>query len=833
MKSAKAVVALGVVVGLAPAAHAQVCTESSPGVAQVTTGGARVRIHVGAGSIPRVNGASCGFAAGAIDVVGAVGDDTVILSYVPPAMAVSLDLGAGANTVSVYASDADDRIFGVGDQLDRDDDGIFDLDLGANAAVLKIYARGGNDLVDCTAFARGVIVYGGDGDDALVGGAFADRLDGGNGDDYAAGNDGNDRFMTAATFDGNDRFDGGAGSDRVAYTTRTTPVVAAPAGAGVGSEDEIADDVETITGGSGNDAVDFRTAVLAHTLRGGPGDDAIHGGAGRDRLYGEAGRDYVVGGAGRDPILDGGDGDDTMGLSADGFAETVQCGAGTDQYLGNFEDSFPGCEQSVAFGAPKTVAVGNAHSCAIASGQVTCWGYGGDGALGAGSTANHGTAAGHMGAATPRPDLGTLGSGSAPVALTAGWVHTCALLDGGLDDGQVKCWGDNSQGQLGLGDTATRGDGPGEMGAALPSVDLGPGRSAVAISSGGLHTCAILDDGSLKCWGWNVWGQLGLGDTANRGDGPGEMGAALPAIALGAGRSVIAVDAGYDFTCVILDDGTVKCWGIGGFGRLGQGDETTRGDEPGEMGDALPAVALGTGRFAAEVVTGRLSACALLDDGTVKCWGYGGSGQLGQGDTAVRGDEPGEMGDALPAVPLGRTVVTIAAGLDRNCAVLDDNTATCWGWNDSGALGQGDLADRGDEPGELATMPPIALGVGARVRALATGDGYHTCALLDAPGLKCWGWNALGQLGLGDTVDRGDDPGEMGDALPMLSLGGNVTLAYEGLDDDDDPNDPNDPNAPNADDELGGCATSRGSGTPALPLGLALAFVLLRRRRVA
>jgi hypothetical protein len=100
--------------------------------------------------------------------------------------------------------------------------------------------------------------------------------------------------------------------------------------------------------------------------------------------------------------------------------------------------------------------------------------------------------------------------------LTAGQQHTCARLD----DGSVKCWGSNVNGQLGLGDTQQRGDGPGELGATLPAVDLGPGRTALQLTAGYNHTCARLDDGSVKCWGLNDVGQLGLGDTQSRGSGP-------------------------------------------------------------------------------------------------------------------------------------------------------------------------------------------------------------------------------------------------------------------------------------------------------------------------
>jgi alpha-tubulin suppressor-like RCC1 family protein len=130
------------------------------------------------------------------------------------------------------------------------------------------------------------------------------------------------------------------------------------------------------------------------------------------------------------------------------------------------------------------------------------------------------------------------------------------------------------------------------MSATLPAVDLGPGRTALQLTAGDAHTCARLDDGSVKCWGFNIIGPLGLGDTQPRGDGPGEMGAALPAVDLGPGRTALQLTAGNAQTCARLDDGSVKCWGWNGSGQLGLGDTQTRGDGPGEMGAALPAVQL-------------------------------------------------------------------------------------------------------------------------------------------------------------------------------------------------------------------------------------------------
>jgi alpha-tubulin suppressor-like RCC1 family protein len=360
-----------------------------------------------------------------------------------------------------------------------------------------------------------------------------------------------------------------------------------------------------------------------------------------------------------------------------------------------------------------------------------------------------------------------LGPGRTALQLTAGYNHTCARLD----DGSVKCWGLNDVGQLGLGDTQSRGDGPGEMGATLPALNLGAGRTALQLAAGSFHTCARLDDGSVKCWGRNNLGQLGLGDTQDRGGGPGQMGATLPAVNLGSGRTALQLTAGDSHTCAQLDDSSVKCWGYNFSGELGLGDTQNRGDGPGEMGATLPAVNLGPGRTALQLTAGSHT-CARLDDGSVKCWGFNGGGQLGLGDTQSRGDGPGEMGATLPAVNLGpgRTALQLTAGLAHTCARLDDGSLKCWGANFVGQLGLGDGQSRGDGPGKLgASLPPVDLGLGRTALQLTAGGG-HTCARLDDGSVKCWGANGNGQLGLGDTQSRGDGPAEMGAALPAVQL---------------------------------------------------------------
>ena len=165
------------------------------------------------------------------------------------------------------------------------------------------------------------------------------------------------------------------------------------------------------------------------------------------------------------------------------------------------------------------------------------------------------------------------------------------------------------------------------------------------------HACAILDNGTVKCWGDNGAGQLGQGDVVQRGVDEDQMGNDLEPVDLGTGRKAKAIAMGDAFSCALLDNGTVKCWGYGGNGALGYGDVNFRGDNEDEMGDYLPAIAVGGSRRAVAISGGGAHTCALLDDGSLRCWGYGAEGALGQGDTETRGDGPGEMGSALKPVP--------------------------------------------------------------------------------------------------------------------------------------------------------------------------------------
>jgi len=363
-----------------------------------------------------------------------------------------------------------------------------------------------------------------------------------------------------------------------------------------------------------------------------------------------------------------------------------------------------------------------------------------------------------------------------PIAVITGGHHTCAILDGG----SVKCWGLNANGELGYGDTTSRGDNASEMGDNLTTVDLGTGRTALALTSGRDHTCALLDNHTVKCWGLNEIGELGYGDTVNRGDDASEMGDNLPTVDLGTGRTAKAINAGMWHTCAILDNDTVKCWGKNDHGELGLGDASHRGDNASEMGDNLSTVDLGSGRTAKALSSAGVHTCVLLDNDSIKCWGYSGNGDLGLGDTNNRGDNASEMGDSLPAVDLGigRTAKAVSSGGGGTCAILDNDTVKCWGYSAIGQLGYGDTNNRGDAGGEMGdNLPAVDLGTGRTASAIWYGD-LHVCALLDNGSVKCWGWNSAGQLGLGDTDNRGDGLAEMGDNLGNVPLGtGRTALA--------------------------------------------------------
>ena len=340
---------------------------------------------------------------------------------------------------------------------------------------------------------------------------------------------------------------------------------------------------------------------------------------------------------------------------------------------------------------------------------------------------------------------------AAAARLDVGRNHSCAVLAGD----RVRCWGYGAEGQLGYANTATIGDdeAPGSVG----PVQLGTGRTATAISAGGFHTCALLDDGSVRCWGYGRNGRLGYANLDNVGDD--ESPGSVEPVDLGRGRTATAISAGFGHTCALLDNGSVRCWGYGENGALGYADTADIGDDE-SPGSAGP-VDLGQGRTATAISAGNDFTCAVLDDGSVRCWGLGLDGRLGYGNTLRVGDDetPGSVGpvDVGPE----RTAAAISAGAHGTCALLDDATVRCWGEGREGALGYGDGKYVGDNETPGAVGP---VDIGAERTATAITAGRHTCAVLDIAAVRCWGPNARGQLGYANATTIGDTetPGSAG-----------------------------------------------------------------------
>jgi alpha-tubulin suppressor-like RCC1 family protein len=298
------------------------------------------------------------------------------------------------------------------------------------------------------------------------------------------------------------------------------------------------------------------------------------------------------------------------------------------------------------------VSGGGYHTCALLhSGRIFCWGRNDFGQLGIGSVVE------------AREPQEVLLAGSYPDwdFVSAGYYHTCAIhRHGGL-----ACWGANDRGQLGNGTTE---------GQLEPTVVTGLSSRATRVSTGRSHTCAVLDDGDVQCWGDDASGQIG-NDTVTGGYTD------VPMDVVGLSGEALAVSLGFLHSCALLSGGEVMCWGDNTEGQLGIGTTGTGGSTPVAV-TLTAAASTKAAPSASNLSSGENHTCVLLVDGRIDCWGAGDSGQLGNG-----------TGDNQPlpvdVTGLAAGATAVSCGLAHSCALFETGTVHCWGDNGAGQLGNG------------------------------------------------------------------------------------------------------------------------------------------------
>ena len=352
-------------------------------------------------------------------------------------------------------------------------------------------------------------------------------------------------------------------------------------------------------------------------------------------------------------------------------------------------------DMSVLSSGVAAIAAGDGFTCALTTGGgVKCWGNNYYGQLGDGTTANN----------TP---VDVIGLSSGITAIAAGDEYTCALTTGG----GVKCWGNNYYGQLGDGTSARK---------LTPVHVIGLNTGVTTVDAIGEYTCALTTSGGVKCWGYNLWGQLGDGTTNTR---------RTPVDVSGLSSGIAAISGEWAHTCALTTGGGVKCWGNNFYGKLGDGTTVDK---------SIPVDVTGLSSGVAAIAAGGSQTCVLMTSGGVKCWGANGYGQLGDGTTVAKNTPVGVSG-------LDSGIAVVTSGSAHSCVLTTGGGVKCWGYNEDGELGDGTT---------VAKSTPIDVtGLSSGVAAIATG-GSHTCALMISGGVKCWGYNGSGQLGDGTTVDK-------------------------------------------------------------------------------
>jgi alpha-tubulin suppressor-like RCC1 family protein len=317
-------------------------------------------------------------------------------------------------------------------------------------------------------------------------------------------------------------------------------------------------------------------------------------------------------------------------------------------------------------------------------------------------------------------------SGKTVIAMAAGRLFNMALCS----DGTLAAWGLNGNGQLGNGNT-TQSNVP----VAVSATGGLSGKQVVAVAAGGYHGLALCSDGTLAAWGANESGQLGIG-SMTQGNVPVAVGTA----GVLAGRKVVAITAGYRHSLVLCADGTLAAWGANSSGQLGN-DSTTSSNVP----VAVNLAGVLAGKAVVAVAAGGSHNLVLCADGSLAAWGANTYGQLGNGST-TQSINPVLVNTA--GVLAGKAVVAVMAGGSHNLALCSDGVLAAWGYNYTGSLGNGNMADS-NLPVVVSTAGVLS---GKSVINMAAGNG-HSLALCSDGTLTAWGYNVYGQLGNAGTVD--------------------------------------------------------------------------------
>lgn len=281
---------------------------------------------------------------------------------------------------------------------------------------------------------------------------------------------------------------------------------------------------------------------------------------------------------------------------------------------------------------------------------------------------------------------------------------------------------------------------------------------AVELALGSSSTCARFDSGSVKCWGNAASGRLGYGNTDDIGDD--ETPAAVGFLDFGAGVTAESVVAGVTHTCAALDDGTARCFGAGGNGQIGYGNMVTIGDN--EPITSFESVSLGSAISNIGSGGGALHSCAALESGEVKCWGQAADGKLGiVGQTTNIGDN--ETLASSPVTDVGSPVLQLATGQSHTCARTSLGTVRCWGSQANGATGYG-TAPANPTIGDDETPASVGNVTLSDFASDVAVGWLHSCAVLESGAVQCWGRGNDGRLGYGNSnyVGYNNSPADAG-----------------------------------------------------------------------